>query len=218
MFNLNEMENIMFATKVRNPQDKLMKDVQNFASGPKARAERIVRIGKQEGYSFIQAAAQGLLLMSLEADDIESFRYAAMLTQPEWKFHKTSDPKAVAIAVDCEGDSTVLGFYTTGEAETGAVSLSTDLTGIRLLDEVKDPRMAFTSTRIKQKIWRKGRKYFVIECAKSRADLETFYSEDRILETRKPGYLWKFDAFVITDGPFKTREEASEARIKTHKA
>jgi len=204
----------MIATRVRNPEKKLINSVKQFAQAPKESAERMFRIGKQEGYDFIQAAAQGLLEMSKDADDARAFKYAAMLTQPEWKFYTIADPNALAVVIECEGEFKVVGFYGTGGSENGSVTLSMDYTGVNLLEPSTDPRDAFVSTRIKQKVFRQSRKYYVVECAKKREDLEYFYPEDRIQATRRPGYLWRYEAYVVTAGPFKTAAEAKDNRVQ----
>jgi hypothetical protein len=206
----------MFATKVRNPQDKLLKDVQHFFEAPKERAKRIVRIGRQEGYDFVKAAALGLLEMSKEADDMEAYHYAALLTQPQWTFHKTEDPNVVAVVVDDGEEELVIAKHTTQGEDSGDIELVLDPEGIRILEPVSDPRDAYASSHIKQKVYRMGKKYYLVDCAKDILYLQHFYSDDRIQPTRKPGYLWRFAAFVVTDGPFKTKQEAKEAQVKLH--
>ena len=204
----------MFATRVRNPKAKLMKDVQGFTKDPKARAEHLFRLSQQEGYVFIQAAVLGLMGQARDDRDIQAFKYAAMLAQPEWTFYSTDKPDTLAVGVEEEGEFMPIGRYTAGDTETGAVALSPYDADIVVLDPVKDPRDKFVSSRIKQKVYRKGRKYFVVECAKDKADLEYFYAADRIHATRRPGYLWRYEAFVFTAGPFKTSAEAHENRIQ----
>ena len=206
----------MFTTKLRNPQDKLLKDVMNFKEDPKARAERIVKIGRQEGYAFIQTAALGLLEISKEDQDWAAYHYAALLTQPQWKFHKTDDPTVTAVVVDDGDEEMVVGKCVSEDSEEGSVELLMDSTGITVLEETEDPRNAYVSTFLKQKVYRLGKKYYLVDCAKDVIHLQHFYSDDQIKPTRKPGYLWKFAAYVITDGPFTTKTEAQEAKIKFH--
>jgi len=137
-----------------------------------------------------------------------------MLTQPEWKFYTTDKADTLAVGIEEGGEFSPVGRYTAGASETGAVSISMNLTGINLLEPSTDPRDAFVSTRIKQKVFRQSRKYYVVECAKNREDLEYFYSADRIQATRRPGYLWRYEAFVVTAGPFNTAAEAKENKIQ----
>ena len=50
----------------------------------------------------MKAAALGLLEMTKESGDMEAYHYAALLTQPQWKFHKTNDPAVTAVVVNDE--------------------------------------------------------------------------------------------------------------------
>jgi hypothetical protein len=206
----------MFATKIRNPQAKLLKDVQHFSEDPKTRAARIVNIGRQEGYDFVKSAALGLLDISRDDQDWAAFHYAALLTQPQWKFHKTDSPSTTAVVVEDEGEVVVIGKCTTEGSETASVDLLMDSTGITVLESTDDPRNAYVSTFIKQKVYRMGKRYYLVDCAKDVLHLQHFYSDDQIKPTRKPGYLWKFAAYVVTDGPFHTKADAQEAKVKSH--
>ena len=206
----------MFASKIRNPQAKLLKDVAIFSENPKDRASRIVKLGRQEGYEFVKAAALGLLDISKESGNWEAFHYAALLTQPQWKFHKTDAPDTVAVVVDDDGEDIIIGKCNTEDPETASVELLMDSTGITVFDTTEDPRNAYVSTFIKQKVYRMGKRYYLVDCAKDVLHLQHFYSDDQIKPTRKPGYLWKFAAYVVTDGPFHTKADAQEAKVKSH--
>ena len=207
------MTTVELHTRIRNPEKKLITSVQYFFDDPEVRGDKLVQLGRQEGYEFIRPACLGLLEISKDNRDREAFRVAALLTQPEWQYYRTSDEKIIAVVLSDDSEDIILGKYTQGKGEKGSVTILMDgLQDVTLLDPVNDPMDAFKSSNVKQKVWYNSRdkKFYVIEACRSREDMEKFYPTEAVFRIRV--FCWKEKVAVIKQGPFDTKEQALAAR------
>lgn len=199
-----------------NPTMDLLAACRTFADDAKKNAKVIAEIGKQEGYDFIQGYAQGLLFIT----EGEARAMAAMLTQPEWIWRDTSDPKTKVFGINYSNGFMALGTYNADPHTTDKSVRVCDIddSDLEVFDfDVDDPRTTYTSTRIKQKVWRKRfKEYYLIDACKDRKALEEYYTEDKILESPRRLFMRDYEAYVILAGPFKKASQARAAKRDIH--
>jgi hypothetical protein len=197
--------------RVRNPEKRLIKACEQFEEDPKKNGKLLARLGKQEGFEFIEPYVDGLRVISKSE---EAKRVADLLTQPKWTFHKTSNRNVMVFGVGKE-EFEVLGTYCCAPGpHMGDVKLTSSVKGLTILEAVATPLKGTKVCTVKQKVWRDGRKYFIINGSKSREELLEYYDEDRIEESPRKGFMRQFNYFVREAGPFNNSRQARRARLK----
>jgi hypothetical protein len=195
-------------TTLTAPQQKLIRNVQDFEKDPYGCSNRLTELRHIHGYKFVEAAACGLVAMALDNRNLEQLKCAARVAVKSWKFHVTAIDDSWVVCVD--GDP--IGTY-----DDKGMHFELNVLTIRG-DETTAPIDRYVATGIQQKIWSKGGKHYVIEVAKNISSLQHFYPEDRICRVKLTDFkLLRYEAYVIKSGPWDYLQDALAHRLETYK-
>jgi len=199
--------------RIRNPHRALKNCLRTISTDPSTQAKKIAQISRQEGYSFIREAVTAHYKTNTS---LASKVALALLLQPEWEWYKSVKDQNIYFFGLRSGEGFKhIGWYATGNHETGDLQFFGDeeLDPEQMLSVIcTDPRKLTEERRPKIKVYRKNGKYFVVAAGRT-IDLVAYGIERAsVILTGGKGYLHRFAAYSVLQGPFTTSEQAGIAR------
>lgn len=198
--------------RVRNPDQKLVRACERFEKFPREAGKTLARLGRQEGYDFIQAQVHGLIAISKSP---EARKVARCLAEPEWEFRKTDNKYMLVFGLGGETFETLGTYCCAPDKEDMSVTLFADTSHLTILDEVVvEPHKHYVPCNIKQKVWKRfPGKFYVVNVSKDIEALLCYYAKEKIKKCPNYSLMRHYSHYVVESGPFKTAGEAKTARL-----
>jgi hypothetical protein len=193
--------------KIDNVEAAVLNAVRHFEESPVQHGDTLFAVAKQEGYEVVRPYIHGLLDI---AETPESYSVAVSLAQPDWTFYQTNRQGVSMLVIDhINGSEHVAGHQKVGEKAVN-FEIPHDLyhTGQVALSPLARKPLA----KIKRKLWKSRGRYFVVAGSKDVEALKAAHSSSKLVKAPSWGFLSQFKAYVVTAGPFLTKEAAKQAR------
>lgn len=185
-----------------------------FQDDPQKWAAELARVGKEEGYAYIEPTV--VMLEDCHPGNKEVMQRLTLLRQPEWEWRSCeNDDRIRFFGIPEDGKFVARGWYVTGRYETGDVKILRDFDDTANYtvgpDILKDPRDAYEVRKLKAKVWKKNKNYFLVLAGRVIDLAKEGFRRTEIKETQGRGYFGKFPAFAVLYGPM-TKEEAQASK------
>ena len=191
---------------INNAESTVLNACRHFEEDPTKHGDEIFSVAQKKGYDYIRPYLAGLLEI---AETAEAYSVAVNLSQPDWSFRKTNKQGYSALVID-----TLTGEYFAGYAKEGDKCVLFDIPeDMEYTDETVDnPLCRKAEYAIKRKVWKNKGRYYVIAGSKSFQALTDAYGSAKVRKAPRWGFLGQFKAYLIAEGPFKSKQEAAANR------
>jgi len=185
------------ATRVRNPEKALVKTAQRFAEAPKEAAEKLQRLSEQEGYLFVMDAVRALECVHFKRPDL--LARLSILRMPEWEWRSMGTPGVYCFGIFEDGAFEPHGICNPVKNVKGFLRFTHSVNAGDLVDNILD---RYERGHIRNKIYKKGTKYYIVQAGATLDLVLSGCDFGDIQLTRGRGYLNKFQAFTVVNGPY----------------
>ena len=196
--------------------------MKDLPTDPERIGKRIAEIGKQEGYDYIKPSLDALEQFHRTSKISEDVRrkvldVITLLKQPEWEWRRDRAKNICYFGrLGDDGKFLARGQYLLGPQETGDTELFEAEEPVSCDNVSMDPRKMYCPGNVRMKIFRERGRYWLVRIGRIVDLIRNGFKIDQIEKTGWKGYFNRVAAYVRVGGPFRTVEEARQAKASAN--